>query len=366
MTRSILLQRAIVGVLALTAGCGQSSVAYGPSTAATVDQPSILVPSAQAPTRAASSTLQSPPGQATSLATVTRSNGRIAFMRWNLALDGQEVFTIDPDGSHERRLVPGLAEFPHWSPDGSEIAVLCCDAAARIVAVDSGATRTLPMPDPAHVDIACAVWSRDGARLFCEGTTSSGAALNGIYSIRSSDGGDVKRVTQSPGNDDAPADVSPDGSRLLVVRLEGDRPGLYVVGVDGSAMRRIDTGSLLDIVSGSWSPTGDRIVFAARKTSGDRRSVFVVGTNGGAPHEVTMTPACGGATGDARSRGCLDPRWSPDGTLIVLDILLGADNQKQIYTVDGDGSHLSRVTHHGSVSGGEGEQAPDWGIHPRG
>jgi len=224
----------------------------------------------------------------------------------------------------------------------------------------------LRLPDPGQVDVACPLWSTDGSRLFCEGTSVTGTLLNGIYSIRSSDDGDVKRVTEVPGDDDAPADVSPDGSRLLVVRLEGDKPGLYVVGVDGSGMQRIDTGSLSDIVSGSWSPIGDQVVFAARKAAGDRRSVFVIGADGSALHEVSMTPACGGAMDDPASRGCLDPRWSPDGKEIVLDILLAADNQKQIYTVNGDGSHLSRVTNHGPVSGGEGEQGPNWGIHSLG
>ena len=360
----------MISVLAITAtACGSSTAAGNASTGSSVSAsfaPGGVPSPSSSPFRGATSTPQPVASSPTVGDAATRLNGRIAFMRWDAAINDQAVFTIDPDGSHERRLLPGAAAFPHWSPDGTQIAVLCCDAAARIVTVDSGAVRTLLTPDPGRVDVACSVWSTDGARLYCEGTGATDSSLNGIYSIRSSDGGDVQRLTVSPGNDDAPADASPDGRSLLILRLEGDRPGLYVAALDGSGMRWIDTGSLQDVISGSWSPTGAQIVFAARKSAGERRSVFVVGADSTALHEVSLDPACGGQMDDPRSRGCLDPRWSPDGTKVVLDILLAADGQKQIYTVGGDGSHLSKITHHGPVSDEEGEQTPDWGIHPLG
>ena len=291
------------------------------------------------------------------------ANGRIAFMRWDLAIDDQVVYTVNPDGTHEQRLLPGQAEFPRWSPDGREIAVLCCDAAAKIVTVDTGATRTLPWP--AGLVLGCSVWSADGARLLCEGFGETDVALNGIYSIRATDGGDLRRLTVNPDGDDIPVDVSPDGTRIAFVS-DRDGGGLFVMSSDGSAIHRLDTGALFDIPSASWSPLRDQLLFAARKGPGQRRSLFVIDSDGSHLQEIPLDPACGGLAADARSRGCLDPAWSPDGTQIVLDVLPAANGQKQIYTLDADGSHLSKITHHGFVFGGEGEQGPDWGTHPLG
>jgi Tol biopolymer transport system component len=41
---------------------------------------------------------------------------------------------------------------------------------------------------------------------------------NGIYTIRSSDGGGLTRITSHPGGDDNPGDDSPDGKRMVFVR----------------------------------------------------------------------------------------------------------------------------------------------------
>jgi Tol biopolymer transport system component len=294
-------------------------------------------------------------------------NGRITFMRSDVNQQEQFVWTVNPDGTHEEQLLPYPAESPHWSPDGREIAVLCCDAAAQIVTVDTGATRTLP--EPPGLILFCNVWTVDGARLLCEGfgnppdDNNTPSDLDGIYSIRASDGGDIRRVTADPGGFDGPQDVSPDGSELLFLSF-GDPDTLLIMGLDGGALRRVGTGGLFDISSARWSPDGQWIVFPARKTPDQRRSLFVIHPDGSGLHEIAITPACGGSVGSRNSRGCLDPTWSPDGSKVLFDILEGYNFQKQLYAVNPDGSHLMKVTRHGFVHEGEGEAEPDWGTHP--
>jgi Tol biopolymer transport system component len=295
-------------------------------------------------------------------------NGRIAFMRFDVTAQEQFVWTVNPDGTHEEQLLPYPSELPRWSPDGREIAVQCCDAAAQIVAVDTGATRTLP--EPAGLFLLCDVWTADGARLLCEGfgnppdDNNTPSDLDGIYSIRASDGSDIRRVTTDPGGFDGPQDVSPDGSELLFLSF-GDPDALLFVGLNGSGLRRVGTGGLFDISSASWSPDGQWIVFPARKTPDQRRSLFVVHPDGSDLHEIAISPACGGSVDSRNSRGCLDPTWSPDGSKILFDIFQGYNFQKYLHTVNPDGSHLEKVTRHGFVLGDdEGEQGPDWGTHP--
>ena len=159
---------------------------------------------------AASSAAAKPPG----------TNGLISFTRFEPALQQDVVYTINPDGSGEHPLLVG-AESGHWSPDGSRILVGpdCC--AERILNPDNGSYNELPTfyPD-LGLFLGCGVWSPDAARLACEGFGDQPSA-DGVYTIRSSDGGDVRRVT-SGADDDYPGDYSPNGKRIVFLRSSFD------------------------------------------------------------------------------------------------------------------------------------------------
>ena len=292
-------------------------------------------------------------------------NGRIAFMRFDVTTGQQFIYTANPDGSKERRLLDFSAEHPRWSPDGTQLVVNtgCCTDFGVIVDVATGVTRALPTYP--GLDAGCFVWAPDGQRLYCEATGSEDDSVNGIYSVRASDGGDLRRITTAPGTDPIPQDVSPDGAEVLFISEE-DSDALFIANTASGAVRALDLQGLLSVASGSWSPDGQWIAFAARKAVGERRSLFAIRPDGTGMHEITLDPACGGAASDRSSRGCLEPTWSPDGSKLLLDILLASTSQKQLYTIDVDGSHLMKVTRHGLVRGdpGEGEQAPDWGTQP--
>lgn len=49
-------------------------------------------------------------------------NGRIAFGRLDPALDNFSLWVADADGSDQRRVTEGPANFSDWSPDGTRIA----------------------------------------------------------------------------------------------------------------------------------------------------------------------------------------------------------------------------------------------------
>jgi Tol biopolymer transport system component len=115
---------------------------------------------------------------------------------------------------------------------------------------------------------------------------------------------------------------------------------------------------------GSWSPHGNRIVFAARTSEDQRRTIWVVNSDGTGLHQLPLTPACGGDFSDNASRGCQEPSWSPNGKKIALDIFVAQTKQRNIYTVNADGSGLFQVTHHGPEAIFEGDEFPDWGSHP--
>ena len=298
-------------------------------------------------------------------------NGRIAFAVSDRASEGTVTYTANPDGSHVKPLFSdGPSGEPRWSPDGSRIAILaaCTDGqencAATIVNPDTGAVRQLKMTDPT-LFAGCIVWSPDGERLACAGFGEPDSSRNGIYTIRSSDGGGLTRMTSSPRGSDMPGDYSPEGKRLVFARFDqNDEPvGLYVVKTNGSHLRRITPPGTIASSSGDWSPQGNAIVFARRVNADMRNSLWVVDSDGSGLHEIRLQaqPACGGPISDPASRACIHPRWSPDGKKIIFSIVTetATDEVENVYTVNADGTGLTQVTHGGGTDG-----TSDWGTHP--
>jgi Tol biopolymer transport system component len=293
-------------------------------------------------------------------AKVRGPDGQIVFGRFDPALNDEVSFTVNPDGTHLHQLFPGASEAPHWSPDGSQIALLACldppvcDTAAVIVNPATGKFRGLTMPDP-DIETPCPLWSPDATRLACEGFGVSDPGLNGIYTIRTSDGRGLTRITSNPGGDDSPADYSPDGSRLVFLRIDPGRPAnaagaLFVINLDGTGLHRITPWGLPGSeATGSWSPNGRSILF------GDGNgSLYVVHPDGTGLAKIPL------ATGSL-SRA-FAPGWSPGGTKIVFALFTRTSpgtQQEGIYTANADGTEVHRVTN-SPVS----DNSPDWGTHP--
>jgi Tol biopolymer transport system component len=289
-------------------------------------------------------------------------NGQIVFSRFDPAAGDTFTYTVNPDGSHVQQLFSAHpSNTPHWSPDGSEVAIFCCDdgMAAHFVNPDTGSFREVAPPDPTLETHCGFSWSPDGQRLTCESFGVTDPSRTGVYSIRASDGGGLTRITSSPpGGDDVPGDYSPHGKRLVFVRLDENGPvGLFVTKLNGSGLRQITPpGMVVQFYGGSWSPTGNKILFAARTDPDHRLAVWIVRADGSGLHQVPITPSCGGAFSDARSISCLDPDWSPDGTKIAFTRVTQG-TPSSLYTVNADGSGLSQVTN------ARGDSQPDWGPH---
>ena len=292
---------------------------------------------------AATSAAAKPPG----------TNGLISFTRFDPALQQDVVYMINPDGSGERPLLVG-GESGHWSPDGSRILVVpdCC--AERILNPDNGGYTELPTfyPD-LGLFLGCNIWSPDGARLACEGVGDQPSA-DGVYTVRSSDGGDVRRVT-SGADDDYPGDYSPNGKRIVFLRSSFDTGpiALDTVKLDGSDLRQLTPpGMNLDFTGGSWSTQGNEILFSAKASAGQRSSIFVVHADGSGLKQIPIA-GCG------TTAGCHEPVWSPDGKKIAFTMFVPQTGQSDLHTVNPDGTGLYQVTHAGLGAG-----LKDWGTHP--
>jgi hypothetical protein len=301
-------------------------------------------------------------------AKVPGTNGQIVFLRYDPAIDDNHVFIANPDGTHEHQLLPQPAGLAYWSPDGSRIVLgVCCPFRPATINADGSGFKLLEVPElPSDADMGCRAWSPDSTRLLCQVQRFEGDhSLDGIYTIRSSDGGDLTRLTVNPyppqgefGGGDIPGDYSPDGSQFVFMRAKPgadpnarhQRGALFVGNADGTGLRQITPYGLPnshDNAAESWSPDGSEILFA-----GAHGSLYVVHPDGTGVRAIPLDTGGGFAY-------AFSPGWSPDGTRMVFSLFLDKTGQEDIYTARSDGSDLIHVTDTADF-----EDSADWGTHP--
>jgi Tol biopolymer transport system component len=291
-------------------------------------------------------------------------NGKIVTNSENLVTGEEQVYTVDPDATNQQ-LVYNNSEVGQWSPDGTRIALVTQLGPPQVLLfnVDDGSSVYFGLPFDLYPDLAlfCTVWSPDGARLACEGQGQTDPSLTGVYTLRSSDGGDLQRVTSDPTGDDCPSDYSPNGKRLVITRANDTTYEIDTVKLDGSGLTRITPeGMEFNFCNGNWSPQGNQIVFSAHVPNGDyHSSVWVVHSDGTGLRQLPIAGPCGGLFSDPTTFGCFNPVWSPDGQKIAFGRNQD-DGQRDLYTVSADGSGLFQVTHTPDIS----EFNGDWGTHP--
>jgi Tol biopolymer transport system component len=187
-------------------------------------------------------------------------------------------------------------------------------------------------------------WSPDGrsvafARRPARSTTSDIWVMN-------SNGSRAQRLTH---DQDGPIDRepawSPDGSHIVWVRSIALRSSseLWVMRADGSDKHRLVAGAAFHYdASPDWSPDGRRIVFTSNRGGGFPQ-IFTVESDGSDLTRLTRGPGMNGS-----------PAWSPDGRRIAFERSRG-ERGTDLWLMDADGSERARLTR-----GPGGEAQPAW------
>ena len=256
----------------------------------------------------------------------TPAQNLIAFTDWNgdqFCEICSDVFTMSPDGSGRRQLThDGRSGKPRWSPDGR---YLLYEHATRIRVVSGEPVRDiwLMQSDGSHprrlvggpADDRAPAWGPDGESFaFVRGGERSQLF---VYTLRTER---VRRLT-SPSTwrfTDSPS-WSPDGRWIAFSGFRSrdfhDSSDLFATRPDGTAVRRLTSTASRDEFESDWSPDGGHLAYLRFDQNGDAE--IMVADNSG------RHPKLLGYLGDS-------PSWSPDGRRIVTSglTILWADGSR--------------------------------------
>jgi TolB protein len=147
---------------------------------------------------------------------------------------------------------------------------------------------------------------------------------------------------------------SPDGTKIAfseTLDVFGLR-GIAVINADGSGETLITSGANFDI-DPAWSPDGSKIAFSRRGDCGQNpdcreRDIYTVNPDGSGLAQVTHA--------NGLAEGNLD--WSPNGVTIAFTAVTGGSTH--IYTVKPDGTGQTQLT-----SGSASDDWPSWSPNGR-
>ena len=193
------------------------------------------------------------------------------------------IWLMDADGGGQRRLLPvrqGWLDVPgSWSPDGERIAFTRC--------------RWVPPGRRGRVPNTCAVAtvSRSGSGL----TKLAERARAPVYSPE----GD--RIAFMSDRDE-------NGTHALGSDEDAFAHELYVMDADGRDPERLTSTENLDEGAASWSPDGEKIIFAREGPARFTEQLMIVDADGGCAARIAGDAA---VTDVRRSRDYGQPAWRP-------------------------------------------------------
>ena len=305
------------GLVAILAGCSPaggpattqpSAASAAPSTSASTNEP-VVVPTAP-----------------------TGLSGRLVFARF---IEETHTFTgmfaSAADGSGEVEVpMPWTEGGGRWSTSGDLIAIPTQLDDGRVGTAILDATgavlRVLEIADEG-LNLPCTTWAPDDTRLACEGWDDSDAARGGVYTVRSSDGGDIQRLTTPPaGMADDDGDWSSDGA-IVFKRYAGEEASgpLLVVDAAGGEPKPLTSGGQED--PGMFAPDG----------------TLVATSSGGAIQVFDLT---GARTSTIERPGdfLFGPAWSPDGAWLVFSSTPDGRFLADLFIARPDGTDIYQVT----------------------
>lgn len=252
---------------------------------------------------------------------------------WNTG----RLYLMNEDGTNQFRLTNGDANMPCWSPDGKKIAFIGMNKEKmkdEIYIIDANGENQIIVPT-LNLDPTFGLsWAPDGKKLAFAAKDMRNKkdmgnkfinAQEDIYIINV-DGTNVKRITNTPGDESFP-DWSPDGKEILFNYSPAHYTyEVWIMNIEGTDRRRLLKNGFIG--PGSWSPDGKKILVALNQ------DIYVMDREGTNIKRLTYNKFVMG-------RFC----WSPDGKKIAYASNQDGKGNAEIYIMDADGTNHKRLTY---------------------
>lgn len=296
------------------------------------------------------------------------SNGRIAYQVEGDNGSPTHLWWANPDLSDPQQLTFGdRDEFDAaWSADGTTL-VFSTDRFATAPPGEPGFRVDIMTLNVVTGELKAFVgggdikeqpsFSPDGSRILYAYTDPFGDLAPGLYTMRASDGGDVRQVAGMP-----PGHYflqwprySPDGSRISFAavnwstfRQRGSAPfqgAIFVVNADGTGLHRLTPEGFMFNYTAEWSPDGSQLVMQTDWRPGTRPSLWTVNSDGSGLRRLTDELPIP-AMQSQYFQASFAPAWAPDGSVIMFNCAPGELSFWDFCTIhpDGTGRTLVRST----------------------
>lgn len=220
---------------------------------------------------------------------VSPDGTRVAFVSVTSNLLSNGIYTANIDGSNVQSVTVGDGTYPHWSPDGTRLAY-SCNGSTDICLIDLASQQITNLTaDIPEVD-TYPVWTPDGRIVFMSARGLTGTRVSEIY-IMNPDGTGVTALTDDGDAYNAFPTVSPSGTQ---VAFESDRDvadgsEIYLMNLDGTGLVRVTNDTVWN-QNPRWSPDGNVIMFASNYGDGNIDLYFI---NVDGSNRVRLTQAPG-------------------------------------------------------------------------
>lgn len=276
--------------------------------------------------------------------TTPGTNGRIAFQ-----MDfgrGGEIYTIRANGLGIQQLteVPGNAEAPDWSPDGTRIVFQAEDGPTGlwIVKADGSGLQQIATQGEAPA------FTPDGTHIVYSCSDCTGGQGIFLMKVDGSDAPGTRLTTNPSGYEgDTDAEVSPDGQTVTFVRkkVEGELQALFAVDIDGTHLRKLVAYRFNVFIKHDWAPDGHHIVFSSPIQG--PANVYTIAPDGSDREQLThVRPDVAAVAGS----------YSPSGRRIAFRWEKPSAGVYRLVTMRANGGDRSTVT-----TAPVGERFIDWG-----
>lgn len=277
----------------------------------------------------------------------TRLRGRIVFATASIPQNDGDIYVINADGSHRRRLTNSrVAESnPIWSPNGKSIAFVGLEGthtALHKMTATGARQHVLFRESPSsHGAIDDPSWSPNG-QLIAFGSARDGTYQIWTYALN----GTFNEITHEGRFNDSPS-WSPSGKQLAYTSSISSRhSSIFVINADGSHSHDVSHTPVLG-EGAVWSPNGKWIALRSLNADWEQHE---------ADSPVIVNPA---GTGSKRlvTGGAIFPTaWSPNGDAILFLWVSDPGNvltsHRQLYTVSLHGGIPHPVPGTGGAIGG--------------